>query len=112
MATMERWQHRPGADERIPAGWADARDARPDAEILTEAGFEIVGRYSFAVQRDWTADEIAGYVASTSVLSEEALGGHAPEFDANLRRELCAAQPNGRFRQQTELAYDLARRRA
>jgi SAM-dependent methyltransferase len=109
-ATMERWQTRPGADERVPAGYAAARDARPDAEILTEAGFEIVGRYSFAVNRDWTAAEIAGYVASTSVLSEQALGERAAEFGADLRRELRAVQPDGRFRQETELAYDLARR--
>ena len=110
--TMERWQHRPGAGERIPAGYAEARDARPDAEILTEAGFEIVGRYSFIVRRDWTAAEIAGYVASTSVLSQQALGERATEFEADLLRELSAAEPDGRFRQQTELAYDLARRPA
>lgn len=111
-ATMDRWQQRPGLGERIPAGYAEARDARPDAEILAEAGFEIVGRYSFSVTRDWTAAEIAGYVASTSVLSQRALGEHAPEFQADLRRELSAVQPDGRFRQDTELAYDLARRPA
>jgi SAM-dependent methyltransferase len=111
-ATMQRWQHRPGADQRIPAGYAEARDARPDGEILTEAGFEIVGRYPFAVKRDWTLAEIAGFVASTSVLSAAALGELAPEFDADLRRELSASQPDGRFRQETEMAYDLARRPA
>lgn len=111
-ATMERWQHRPGADERIPAGYAEARIARPDADILTEAGLEIVGRYSFTADRDWTVPEIAGYVASTSVLSPQALGDQAAEFDADLRRELGAAQPDGRFRQETEMAYDLARRPA
>jgi SAM-dependent methyltransferase len=111
-ATMERWQHRPGAGERIPAGYAEARDARPDAEILTEAGFEILGRYSFTVRLDWTAAGIAGFVASTSVLSEHALGEHAAEFAADLRRELSAVQPDGRFRQETQLAYDLARRPA
>jgi hypothetical protein len=110
-ATMTRWQHRPGVGERIPAGYAEDRCARPDAEILTEAGFEIVGRYSFTVIRDWTADEIAGNVASTSVLSEHALGVHAGEFDADLRRTLSASRPDVRFRQETELAYDLARRR-
>lgn len=111
-ATMERWQHRPGADERIPAGYAAARDARPDAEILAEAGFDIVGRYSFTVARDWTATEIAGYLASTSVLSAAALGQHAAEFDADLRHELTASQPGELFRQEMEMAYDLARRPA
>ena len=109
-ATMDRWQHRPGAEELVPAGWAAARDARPDAEILTEAGFEIVGRYSFPVTHDWTAAEIAGFLSSTSVLSSHALGEHAAAFEADLRRELSAAQPDGEFRQETEFAYDLARR--
>jgi SAM-dependent methyltransferase len=110
--TMDRWQSRPGAYERIPAGYAEARDARTDAQILTEAGFEVMGRYSFIVKRDWTAAEIAGYLASTSVLSQQALGEGAAEFDAELRRDLDAAQPDGRFRQETEMAYDLARRPA
>jgi SAM-dependent methyltransferase len=111
-ATMQRWQHRRGADERIPAGYAEGRDARPDGEILTGAGFEIVGRYPFAVRHNWTLAEISGFVASTSVLSRQALGPHVAELDADLRRELSAAQPDGRFRQETEMAYDLARRPA
>jgi SAM-dependent methyltransferase len=111
-ATMDRWQHRPGAAERIPAGHAEARDARPDAEILAEAGFEMLGRYSFTERHDWTAAEIVGFVASTSVLSDHALGERAAEFAVELRRELSAVQPDGRFRQETELAYDLARRPA
>jgi SAM-dependent methyltransferase len=109
---MERWQHRPDADMRIPAGYAEARDARSDAEILTRAGFEIVGRYSFTVRRSWTVAEIAGYISSTSILSERALGEDAAEFDADLRRELVAVQPDGPLEQVTELAYDLARRPA
>jgi SAM-dependent methyltransferase len=111
-ATMDRWQRRAGLNGRIPAGYAEARDARPDAEILAEAGFGIVGRYSWSVSRDWTAAQIAGFVASTSVLSQQALGEDAAEFHADLLRELSAAQPDGRFRQDTELAYDLARRPA
>lgn len=109
-ATMQRWQHRLGADERIPSGYQEDRDARPDADILTEAGFEVVGRYPYSVSLEWTADGLAGYLASTSVLSAAALGEHAAEFDADLRRELGARQPDGRFSQQTELSYDLARR--
>jgi SAM-dependent methyltransferase len=111
-ATMDRWLRRPGAEERIPAGYAEARDGRPDADILAEMGFEIVGRYPFVMQRDWTAGEIAGNVASTSVLSQHALGERAAEFEADLRRALSDSRPDGRFQQVTELAYDLARRPA
>jgi ubiquinone/menaquinone biosynthesis C-methylase UbiE len=110
-ATMQRWQHRPGAGERIPAGYDAGRRARPDAVILREAGFEAIGRQEFAFCRRWTADEIAGFVASTSVLSPAALGSDAAEFSADLRRELLACQPDGQFRQDATFAYDLARRR-
>jgi SAM-dependent methyltransferase len=109
-AVMHRWQHRPGAPARIPAGYAADRSARSDQDILAEAGFELAGRYSVALSHDWTADELAGFVASTSVLSAAALGEQAAEFDADLRRELAACRPDGRFSQHTEVAYDLARR--
>lgn len=49
---------------------------------------------------------------STSVLSPVALGGQATEFTADLRRELLAVQPDGRFQQTIIFAYDLARRPA
>jgi SAM-dependent methyltransferase len=109
-AVMRRWEHRPGAQARIPASYAADRSARPDQQILAEAGFELAGRYSVPLSHDWTADELAGFVASTSVLSAAALGEDAAEFDADLRRELAACQPDGRFSQHTEVAYELARR--
>ena len=108
-ATMTGWQDRNGAARRIPPGYDAARQATPDLVILREAGFEIAGRHEFACRHDWTLDEIAGFVASTSVLSRAALAGHAADFDAQLRRALLAAQPDGRFRQDATFAYDLAR---
>lgn len=108
-ATMQRWQDRLG-EARIPASYQADRDARPDQQILARAGFEVVGRYSVPLCHVWTADELAGFVASTAVLSAAALGEHAAEFDADLRRELASCQPDGRFSQRGEFAYDLARR--
>jgi SAM-dependent methyltransferase len=111
-ATMQRWQDRPGADERIPASYEADRSARPDLEILRSGGFEIVSRREFPVRLVWTTDEIAGFVASTAVLSPAALGADAAEFDADLRRELLRCEPDGRFRQDTTFACELARRPA
>jgi ubiquinone/menaquinone biosynthesis C-methylase UbiE len=108
--TMQRWQHRAGAERRIPAGYEADRSARPDTDILRAAGFDIVGRHEFPVRQVWTAEEIAGFVASTSVLSLESLGPEAAEFDRALRGELLRCEPDGRFRQETSYAYDLARR--
>jgi SAM-dependent methyltransferase len=109
-ATMARWQHRPGAEDRVPAGYDAARRKRPDLVILREAGFTIVGRFEFAVSHVWTADDIAGFVASTSVLSPAALGGDAASFDADLRRVLLGCRPDGRFRHDASFAFELARR--
>ncbi|HUC21390.1 MAG TPA: class I SAM-dependent methyltransferase [Streptosporangiaceae bacterium] len=109
---MERWQLRPGAERRVPADYEADRAARPDSEILRAAGFEIVGRQEYPVSQLWTAAEIAGFVASTSVLSPGALGPDAAAFDDSLREALLAAEPAGQFRQDTTFACELARRPA
>jgi SAM-dependent methyltransferase len=109
-ALMLSWQDRNAAGQRIPPGYEAARLATPDLVILRAAGFEITGRYEFAFTHDWTFDEIAGFVASTSILSAAALGAAAQQFDADLRRELGGGQPDGRFRQDSTFAFELALR--
>jgi SAM-dependent methyltransferase len=109
-ATMQSWQDRNGAADRIPPGYDAARRAKTDPAILRAAGFEIAERHEFAFTHDWTLDEIAGFVASTSVLSAAALGAAVPHFDADLRRELGSARPDGLFRQESTFAFELARR--
>ncbi len=109
---MDRWQTRAQAHGRVPAEYERDRRDRPDLVILRDAGFENAGRHQFAAVHDWTPEALAGYVLSTSVLSPVALGGRATEFAADLRRELLAVQPDGRFRQTIIFACDLARRPA
>jgi SAM-dependent methyltransferase len=109
---MRRWQQRPGAEQRVPASYEADRAARPDLGILRAAGFESVGRREFPVSLMWTAAKIAGFVASTSVLSPEALGPDAGAFDVSLRQALLEQEPAGQFRQDTTFACDLARRPA
>jgi len=109
---MQRWQLRPGAEQRVPAGYEADRAAQSDVDILRATGFEIVGRQEFPVSHVWTATEIAGFVASTSVLSPAALGPDAAAFDVSLRQALLEQEPGGQFRQDTSFACDLARRPA
>jgi SAM-dependent methyltransferase len=109
---MRRWQEHSGAEQRVPAGYEADKAARPDLDILRAAGFEILGRQEFGVSLTWTATEIAGFVASTSVLSREALGPDAAVFDVSLRQTLLAVEPGGQFRQDTTFACELARRPA
>ena len=81
----------------FPAGWADARPGaavRPDAFklLLLGAGFTDVEIRSFVEPRDWTFDEIVGYLRSTSVCSEGALGDLFPDFEAGLKEALRPAE--------------------
>jgi hypothetical protein len=75
-----------------------------------ESGFQLAGSYQFLAAYEWTPDALIGFLFSTSVLSRAALGGHAPGFEEDLRRELRAREPTGRLRQTIRFAYELARR--
>jgi len=111
-ATMQRWMTRVRADDRIPAGYDQARQDRPDAAVLRESGFQLAGAYQFPTAHEWPLEALIGFVYSTSVLSHAALGGHASGFEDDLRHELLALEPSGRFRQTIGFAYELARRPA
>jgi SAM-dependent methyltransferase len=111
-ATIRRWRTRAGADDRIPSGYERDRRERPDAAILRESGFEVVGAYEFPLAHEWTPETLAGFVYSTGGLSRAALGDLAPDFEADLRSELLACVPVGRFLQVLGFGYQLARRPA
>lgn len=111
-AFMARWRERLAAraGDRIPAGYEDARGARPDADILRAAGFAPAGTHTFWSAYDWTPDTLAGFLASTAVLSPAALGDLAPEFGRELRAELAPWSVPGGLRQRVRFACELARK--
>lgn len=111
-ATIRRWQARAGADDRIPPGYERDRRERPDAAILRQSGFELVGDYQFPLAHEWTPDALVGFVFSTGWLSRAALGDLAPGFEEDLKHELLACVPAGRFPQVLGFGYQLARRPA
>src|SRR5215472_8039578 len=67
---------------------------RPDAFklLLLGAGFTDVEIRSFAEPRDWTFDEIVGYLRSTSVCSEGALGDLFSSLEAGMKEALRPAE--------------------
>lgn len=99
-ATMERW--RPA--DRLPADYEESRRNTPDAAILEAAGFEVIGHYKFPTAHVWTPDSVVGFLHSTSVLSRQALGDQAKDFERDVRRVL-----SGELRQLINFGYDLAR---
>jgi SAM-dependent methyltransferase len=67
-ALLGRWQIALGATDRVPANWAEPQRRRPDAQVLSEAGFETAGRRQFPVEHRWSLAELAGYVRRTGVM--------------------------------------------
>ncbi len=66
-------------------------------EYLKESEFSHFESASFQVDRNWSLDEIIGYVYSTSHSSIPVLGDKKEPFEAELRKRLKEIQPTGRF---------------
>lgn len=109
-ATVDKWQEKLGAADRVPAGWNLPRERRPDTQVISEAGFEVLERGEFAVEHRWTLPELAGHVRSTSFLPASTLGDRGAAFDADLEASLSPYSRDGAFIQSVSYAYDLARK--
>jgi len=100
-AVLARWRP-PG---RIPASYERDRAERPDVTVLTDAGFEYLGKREYSVAHEWTTESLLGHAYSTSGLSRAALGDAVPEFEADLRRALLPHTP---FRHRLSFACELS----
>jgi SAM-dependent methyltransferase len=110
--TLDRWQAALGAGHRVPAGWDLVRQRRPDAQVLSDAGFEPNGLHEFAIQHRWSLPELAGFIRSTSFLPPAVLGDQAGAFDADLAASLGPHGRDGAFTQTVSFVYELARKPA
>jgi hypothetical protein len=111
-AALDRWRTTLGAQQRIPAGWEQVRQRRPDARVLSDAGFELAGQREFAIDHHWSLAEIAGWIRSTSFLPATVLGSQAAAFDADLAATLGPHSSRGAFPQTVSFVYELARKPA
>ncbi len=102
------WAERVGENDRVPAGWELELARKPHTAVLSAAGFDIIGRYSFADVHDWAVDELVGLLYSTSFFPRAALGERVVEFEADLAKRLLALEPSGVFREEISAEYDLA----
>jgi hypothetical protein len=109
---LDKWQATLGAQSRIPANWDAPRKARPDVQVLAEAGFDVTGHREFEVEHRWTLAELGGFVRSTSFLSARVLGDRSAEFDADLAASVGPYSQEGVFSQTVSFACDLARKPA
>jgi SAM-dependent methyltransferase len=110
-ALLDRWQAALGATDRIPANWAEPQRRRPDALVLSEAGFETAGRHEFRVERRWSLAELAGFVRSTSFLPPSVLGDQGVAFDDDLAAAVGPfAAADGTVPHDADFFYELARK--
>jgi hypothetical protein len=78
--------------------------------MLLDSPFSVLESVGVIVRREITADEIVGLAYSLSVMAPQKLGDRAAAFEADLRRELAALSPEGRFSEIAELRALIARR--
>lgn len=108
--TLGRWRAKLGVEDRLPSGWEDARQRRPDPDVLAEAGFTMVGRQSFFVENHWTVEELVGFVYATSPLPRTVVGARAPAFEADFTNRVGRYACDGTLAQTVSFAYECGQR--
>ena len=99
-----------GADEAPHRAARKSPDYRTHESLLLDSPFSALESVGVVVRREITADEIVGLAFSLSVMAPQKLGDRAAAFEADLRRELAALSPEGRFSEIAELRALIARR--
>jgi SAM-dependent methyltransferase len=108
--TRDRWTRTADTTDRVPAHLDQHLADEPHTEILTSAGFTIVGAFEFPTPYEWSVETLIGFMYSTSILSRPALGPNVQAFERDLRERLLAVQPDGAFHDDISFSYTLARR--
>ncbi|WP_206424947.1 class I SAM-dependent methyltransferase [Halosimplex salinum] len=73
----------------------------PYDELIADHGFEAVEVATFESTREWTVDEVVGYVFSLSFCSPATFGDEKDDFEADLRERL--DELGGPFEQDEEV---------
>jgi ubiquinone/menaquinone biosynthesis C-methylase UbiE len=108
--TVSHWTREAAATERVPANLSQHLAEEPHTTVLATAGFTIVGVFDFETPYEWSVETLTGFMYSTSVLSQQALGRNVEAFERDLRARLLDVEPEGVFREEISFSYTLARR--
>ncbi len=103
-AVIQRWL---GPSRRAGSGTYAPPDDSFEA-ALARSAFARMERYALPFRRTVTADEIVGYLYSTSYCSPALLGNHRAAFEADLRETLRTLAPDGSVTEPVELGAYLA----
>lgn len=85
---------------------------RPFADDFAESAFSFVEERRFHVTRHWTANQIIGWLYSSSYASKALLKEDAPRFEERLCARLAALSPQDLFEEQNHIDVLLAMRPA
>ena len=88
----------------------DSTAYRRHQSLLLDSAFNDLRQVSIIVRHERSADEIVGMAFSLSTSSPEKLGDRAAQFETELRAELAALSPSGRFVEIAEMNALVARR--
>jgi ubiquinone/menaquinone biosynthesis C-methylase UbiE len=108
--TLNRWTREAATSDRVPANLDQHLAEEPHTKVLAAAGFTIIGEFEFETPYEWSVEKLTGFMYSTSVLSQPALGRNVQAFEHDLREQLLAVEPDGVFREPISFSYTLARR--
>ena len=106
--TLDHWTRKVAATERVPANLYEHLEEESHTNVLASAGFTIVGAFDLEIPYEWSVETLTGFVYSTSVLSQPALGRNVQAFESDLRERLQAVAPEGIFREDISFSYTLA----
>jgi ubiquinone/menaquinone biosynthesis C-methylase UbiE len=74
---------------------------------LKESEFRNYEEATCPAERNWTLDEIIGYMYSTSLASPPVLGNKKDAFEADLRERLLKIETTGRFKESVEIVINM-----
>lgn len=104
------WMERVGTADRVPAGWSEAIRRRPHEAVLRGVGFDYIGKFEFGREEPWTAESLAGFMYSTSVLNRGVLGPLVGAFEQDLESLVRSHSTSGVVVAQASYAYQLGKR--
>ena len=109
---VRRWSERDSRKEEDENTRSTERKLPSFTDVLRGAKFQGIGSHEFHIQHVWTVESLLGYLYSTSITSQRALGSDAPGFENDLRSTLITHDPSGRYAEQATFGYLLGRRSA
>jgi hypothetical protein len=85
-----------GERRRAGCGYYSHPPERHEA-VLARSPFTMLDLWEYNAQWDRTIDQILGFLYSTSYASQRLLGDQVGRFEDELRQQLRALEPSGRF---------------